>query len=135
MAHSMKKVKFSFEDLEVWQKAVEFAKRVIDLIERVETEQGRKHYRLIEQLEACSTSIALNIAEGKGRYSKKEFIQFLYIARGSLYETVTLLTIFYRNKWISDIQLNEMKCFGDEIGKMISSLINSIKKQMIAVSS
>lgn len=131
----MKKVKFSFEDLEVWQKAVEFAKRVIDLIERVETEQGRKHYRLIEQLEACSTSIALNIAEGKGRYSKKEFIQFLYIARGSLYETVTLLTIFYRNKWISDIQLNEMKCFGDEIGKMISSLINSIKKQMIAVSS
>ncbi|MBI3753392.1 MAG: four helix bundle protein [Deltaproteobacteria bacterium] len=126
----MKKVKFSFEDLEVWQKAVEFAKRVIDLIERVETEQGRKHYRLIEQLEACSTSIALNIAEGKGRYSKKEFIQFLFIARGSLYETVTLLTIFYRNKWISDIQLNEMKGFGDEIGKMISSLINSIKNSL-----
>lgn len=130
MAHSMKKVKFSFEDLEVWQKAVEFAKRVIDLIERVETEQGRKHYRLIEQLEACSTSIALNIAEGKGRYSKKEFIQFLYIARGSLYETVTLLTIFYRNKWISDIQLNEMKGFGDEIGKMISSLISSIRNSL-----
>lgn len=126
----MKKVKFSFEDLEVWQKAIEFAKRVIDLIERVETEQGRKHYRLIEQLEACSTSIALNIAEGKGRYSKKEFIQFLYIARGSLYETVTLLTIFYRNKWISDIQLNEMKGFGDEIGKMLSSLISSIRNSL-----
>jgi len=70
-----------FEDLEVWCKAVEFAKGVIELAESVETD--RKHFRLIEQLEASSTSIALNIAEGKGRYSKKEFVQFLYIARNS----------------------------------------------------
>jgi len=74
--------KFSFEDLEVWRKAVEFAKGVIELAESVETD--RKHFRLIEQLEACSTSVALNIAEGKERYSKKEFVQYLYIARGSL---------------------------------------------------
>ncbi|MFA5100106.1 MAG: four helix bundle protein [Candidatus Omnitrophota bacterium] len=51
----------------------------------------RKHYRLIENLEASCTSIAFNIAEGKGRFSKKEFIQFLYVARGSLYETVSQL--------------------------------------------
>ena len=52
-------VRFSFEDLEVWQKAVDFAKRIIDLSERIETD--RKHFRLIEQLEASSTSVALNI--------------------------------------------------------------------------
>ena len=69
---------FNFEDLEVWKKSVAFAKAVIDLTSSIETD--RKHYRLIEQLESASTSIALNIAEGKGRYSKKEFIQFLYIA-------------------------------------------------------
>ena len=124
----MQEVRFSFEDLEVWQKAVNFAKIVIDLSEKIDT--GRKHYRLIEQLEAASTSIALNIAEGKGRYSKKEFVQFLYIARGSLYETVTLLIIFYKKNWIKDIQLEEIKSIGDEIGRMLSSLINSIKKKL-----
>ena len=88
----MKNTKFGFEDLEVWQKSIEFAKIVIDITDKINT--NRKHYRLIEQLEASSASIAMNIAEGKGRYSKKEFIQFLYIARGSLYETLTLLMIF-----------------------------------------
>ncbi len=91
----MSDTKFAFEELEVWQKSVEYAVEVVRLIEKVET--TRKHYKLIEQLEGACTSIALNIAEGKGRYSKKEFIQFLYIARGSLYETVTLLIIFQRN--------------------------------------
>jgi four helix bundle protein len=122
----VKKAKFSFEDLEVWQKAVEFANRVIQLAEKIQTD--RKHFRLIEQLEAASTSVALNIAEGKGRYSRKEFVQFLYIARGSLYETITLLIIFRKNKWIDDNQLEELKAFGDEIGKMLSSLINAIRK-------
>jgi four helix bundle protein len=117
--------KFSFEDLEVWRKAVEFAKGVIELAESVETD--RKHFRLIEQLEASSTSIALNIAEGKGRYSKKEFVQFLYIARGSLFETITLLIILHKNNWISDKQLDEAKTFGEEIGKMLSGMITSIK--------
>ncbi len=122
----MNRIKFAFEDLEVWQKSVEFATKVIDLTEKIE--KSRKHYRLIEQLEAASTSIALNIAEGKGRYSKKEFIQFLYIARGSLYETITLLIICNKNKWIDNHSLEEMKSLGNEIGKMLSSLINSIKK-------
>ena len=120
-----KNVKFSFEDLEVWQKAVEFARIVIDTTEKIDTK--RKHFRLIEQLEAASTSVALNIAEGKGRYSKKEYIQFLYIARGSLYETITLLIIFHKNNWIDDKRLNEIKNFADEIGKMLSGLINSIR--------
>jgi len=121
----MNKVKFSFEDLEVWQKAVEFANTVINLTEDIKTD--RKHYRLIEQLEAASTSVALNIAEGKGRYSKKEFVQFLYIARGSLFETIALLIIFHKRGWISDEQLADLKDFGDHIGKMLSSLINSIR--------
>ena len=121
-------IKFGFEDLEVWQKAVEFSNRVINLVENIET--NRRHFRLIEQLEASSTSIALNIAEGKGRYSQKEFIQFLYIARGSLYETITLLIIFHKNKWIDDNQLEELKAFGNEISKMLSSLIKSIKSSL-----
>ena len=70
----MGNVKFGFEDLEVWQKSVDFSTQIVHLIEKVDT--GRNHYRFIEQLEACSTSIALNIAEGKGRYSKKNSFSF-----------------------------------------------------------
>jgi four helix bundle protein len=124
----MTNVKFSCENVAVWQKAVEFANKVISLAEEIGA--NRKHFRLIEQLEAASTSIALNIAEGKGRYSKKEFVQYLYIARGSLYETVTLLIIMHRNNWITDEQLDSVKNFGDEIGKMLSMLINTIKKNL-----
>jgi len=120
--------KFGFEDLDVWQKATSFSNKVIKLVDLINTD--RKHFRLIEQLEASSTSIALNIAEGKGRYSKKEFIQFLYIARGSLYETITLLVIFENNKWINGEQLEELKAFGNEISKMLSSLIKSIKSSL-----
>ena len=55
----------------VWQKSMDFANSVIDLTEGLETE--RKHYRLVEQLEASATSVPMNIAEGKGRFSRKEF--------------------------------------------------------------
>ena len=123
-----KEIRFPFEELKVWQRAVDFANAVIQLLERVDT--ARKHFRLIEQLEAAATSIALNIAEGKGRYSKKEFIQFLYIARGSLYETVTLLTIFRKNEWIKAEEFEEIKSFAGEIGKMLPSMIYSIRKSI-----
>ena len=124
----MNQIHFSFEDLEVWQKAIDFAGLVIKLCGNIETD--RKHFRLIEQLEAAATSVALNIAEGKGRYSKKEFTQFLYVARGSLYETVTLLVIFHQAKWITESQLQEVKEFADQIGKMLSALVASIKRSI-----
>ena len=117
---------FSFENLDVWQKAVEFANEVISVVDKLNTD--RKHFRLIEQLESAVTSIAMNIAEGKGRFSKKEFMQFLYIARGSLFETITLMEIFKKRDWINNAQYNSLRNRGGEIGKMLSSLINSIKR-------
>lgn len=54
---------FGFKDLTVWQKAVDFADDVIDLAENLTT--AGRHYRLIEQIEASSTSVAMNIAEGQ----------------------------------------------------------------------
>ncbi len=119
---------FSFEDLEVWQKAIDFADKVISIVDQLDTD--RKHFRLIEQLEASATSVAMNIAEGKGRFSKKEFIQYLYIARGSLFETITLLEIFKLRTWISNDQFIAVRQNGNEIGKMISGLITSIKNSI-----
>ena len=117
---------FGFEELEVWRKAIDFADYVINLTENIET--NRRHFRLIEQLEAASTSIAMNIAEGKGRYSKKEFIQFLYISRGSLYECITLLIIFKKRSWISEQELSNLEANAKEIACMLTGLIKSIRK-------
>ena len=116
---------FAFEDLLVWQKAIDFAEVVIKTID--EFEAPRKHYRIIEQLEASKISVSSNIAEGKGRFSKKEFVHYLYIARGSLFETVSLCILIRRLTWISEDKLLELKSLGEEIAKMLNSLIKSVK--------
>ena len=115
---------FTFEDLKVYQRALDFAVAVIDLIDDINT--PRKHYKLIEQLEGSSSSVALNISEGKGRFSKKEFKHFLYIARGSLYETVTMLQIFLKKNWLEKDCYIKVYSEAQEISKMLSGLINSL---------
>jgi four helix bundle protein len=116
---------FSFQKLKVWQKAILFAEKVIRTIDTLQT--PRKHYRLIEQLESAATSVAMNIAEGKGRQTTKEFIQFLFIARGSLFEVITLLIIFQRLNWIKNEAVVDFQKMAEEIAKMINALIKSMK--------
>ena len=118
----------SYKDLIVWQKSMILANDVIDLVDHLETD--RKHFRLIEQLEAAVTSIPMNIAEGKGRESKKEYVHFLYISRGSLYETLTLLEIFQMRAWITPEIYQKLENQSNEIAKMLKGLINSIYKSM-----
>jgi four helix bundle protein len=118
---------FAFEDLLVWQKSIDFAEVVIKTIDQFEA--PRKHFRIIEQLEAAAISVSSNIAEGKGRFSKKEFIHYLYIARGSLFETVSLLILICRLQWIERNKLLELQAIGEEIAKMLNSLIKSIKSE------
>jgi len=116
---------FSFQNLKVWQKSIDFAVRVIRTIDELDT--PRRHYRLIEQLESACTSVSMNIAEGKGRQTTKEFIQFLYIARGSLFEVVTLLIIFKKVGWIIEEKMFALQANAEEITKMINSLIKSMR--------
>jgi len=114
----------SYKDLLIWQKSLNFANEIIDMVENLETD--RKHFRLIEQIESSSTSIAMNIAEGKGRYSSKELHHFMVIARGSLYETMTLLEIFQKRNWITLEKFNELEKQAIEITKMINAYNKSI---------
>ncbi len=116
----------AYKDLQVWQKGMEFAEQVIQLIDGLDT--PRKHYRLLEQLESAVTSVPMNIAEGKGRESKKEFVHFLYIARGSIYETLTLLEIFKRQGWLVPDTFNRLESSATEIIKMLKGLINAIAR-------
>lgn len=125
MLKTNENMRFAYEDLEVWKRAVDFAIMVIDTVEQISTD--RKHYRLLEQIEACSTSISMNIAEGKGRFSKKEFTHYLFISRGSLYETMTLLEIFRRKGWVNQQQFEDLASDGKQLAAMIKGLINSLQ--------
>jgi four helix bundle protein len=77
-------------------------------------------------MESAVTSVPMNIAEGKGRNSKKEFMQFLYFARGSLYETLTLLEIFKLRGWITQEQFDILEIQSITIAKMINGLIKTL---------
>lgn len=115
---------FPFEKLEVWQRAVDLAGYVLNLMESFPT---NKHYRLIGQMEAAVSSTAQNIAEGKGRQYKKEFTQFLYIAEGSLFEVLTLTEIFKRRKLIRDHAAKEIRSQAEIIDRKLHGLINSLR--------
>ena len=118
-------VNFDFKNLLVWQKSISFTKDIITLTNNFDTHNN--HFRLIENLESAASSISNNIAEGKGRNSQKEFRQYLYIARGSLFEVVSLLNLIEQLGWISKQVLNKLESEVVEIGKMLNGLIKSIK--------
>ena len=117
---------FPFERLEVWRLAVEFADYILELLE---TFRPNKHLRLISQMEAAVCSIAQNIAEGKGRQYKKEFIQFLYIAEGSLFEIVTLAEIFKRRKLFERKETIKIRNKSKIIDRKLHGLVNSLKSR------
>ncbi len=80
-------------------------------------------------MESGATSPAQNIAEGRGRQYKKEFIQFLYIAEGSLFEVVTLNEIFCRNNLFTDEQALDIGLRCEQIDRKLNGLIKSLKEK------
>jgi len=86
-----------FEELQIWQKARELVKAIYKLSM---TDKFKKDYSLVDQIRRSSVSIMSNIAEGFERGSNTEFIQFLYIAKGSAGEVRTQLYIAYDLKYI-----------------------------------
>lgn len=116
-----------YKDLLVWQKSLDFANTIIDLSENLDTD--KKHFRLIDQIEAASMSVPMNIAEGKGRFSIKEFKHFLMIARGSLFETMTIIELFKLRNWITEEKYNYLISQATQITKMINSLNKKLDVQ------
>jgi four helix bundle protein len=117
---------FPFEKLEVWQLAVDLADFVLDLLESI---PPNKYVRVIGQAEAAVTSIAQNIAEGKGRQYKKEFIQFLYISEGSLFELLTLVEVLNRRGLIGDDSVVTIREKAENLDRKLHGLIHSLKKR------
>lgn len=84
-------------------------------------------------MEAAAVSVPQNVAEGKGRQYKKEFVQYLHIAQGSIYEVVALNEVFRRRRLFSEEQSQEVRYRCEQIDRKLNGLINSLhgKKRVI----
>ena len=112
---------FLFEKLDVYQRAMNFAERVISLAD----ELPRGQAALADQFKRAALSIPLNIAEGNGRWHAKDRKNFFIIARGSAFECVPLLELCCRRGWMSEEDHKERKSELGIISKMLSALANA----------
>ena len=120
---------FSFEDRDVWKQGIEFAADIYNITHNFPKEEL---YGLVSQLRRAATSVPANIAEGKGRFSKKEFRNFLYIARGSLYEVVTYLRLSVRLGYLDASDLKRFDQSAHSIISKLSGLIRSLEQNKSA---
>jgi four helix bundle protein len=117
----------SYQDLAIWKKAMQLVVQVYHLTSRFPREEM---HGLTSQMRRAAVSIPTNIAEGWGRGSRKEYIQFLRIARGSLLELETLLAISRNLRYLSQEDMQARLALVGEISRMLSGLIASLKKGM-----
>jgi four helix bundle protein len=82
---------FRFENLAIWQRAVDIAIKLFRLADSLEE---RRLFKFAEQVRSAGLSMPNNIAEGSGSTSKKEFIQFLNIGRRSTFENASMILVF-----------------------------------------
>ena len=115
----------SFEDLVVWQKAIEFVERIYLL-----TDEGRlqRDFGLKDQIRRASVSIPTNIAEGFERASRKEYLLFLNIAKGSAGEVRSLCRVAFEVGYISESTYNDLSSSILIISRSLFNQIQAIKR-------
>ena len=112
-----------FRELIVWQKAMTMTVDVYKLVKCLPREET---YSLADQMRRAAVSIPSNIAEGQGRVTSKEFIRFLSMARGSLWELSTQLELCERLNYLEKTQTTAVQNQITEIAKMLNALANAI---------
>ena len=112
-----------FEDLQIWNNACDLAvdfHRIADGLER------RRFYRYAEQLRAAGLSLPNNIAEGSGSTHKQEFVQFLNIARPSLFEDASMLLVFERLQLLKEAETDQLLWDCDTLSRGITNFSRSL---------
>ena len=114
-----------YKQLTVWQKSMDLVVEIYALVKLLPKEEL---YALSDQMRRAVVSIPSNISEGLGRNSDKEFVQFLSVSRGSLWELETQLEVCERLNYIDNSKTSKARNLITEISKMINSLANSLHK-------
>ena len=115
---------FRFEGLEIFHLAVEFSVRVHDLVRKFPAEE---RFDLTSPAGRAANSIVLNIAEGSGRGTRKDFSHFLDMALGSTFETVACFFIAEKQSYVSKQDLEKIKREAESLGKRINAFKRTLK--------
>jgi four helix bundle protein len=116
----------NFEELKVWKILHELVIKIYKITNNFPKEE---RYRLTDQLCRSAASVPANIAEGQASQTTKEYLQFLYTARGSIAETKYHLILAKDLGYIETSSYNKINTNYNKAGKMVNSLINSLKKK------
>ncbi len=120
----------SYKNLIVWQKAIEFVTVIYNTTKLFPSDEK---FNLITQINRAVISVPVNIAEGYGRESSKNYLQFLRISRGSILELETLLLISKNLNYLPIEDYEKLTENLNEISKLLQGLIKSIQNK-IAIS-
>lgn len=113
-----------YRDLVIWQKGLELS---LNLYKVTKSFPQEERYGLISQIRKAAVSVPSNIAEGQARYSKKEFVRFLYFAKGSLAELDTQCIMAKELEYITENTYKGLSSKIDELQRMIFSLIRKLE--------
>ena len=119
---------WTIEELQIWRDSINLAKTVY--ITAINNEKLKHDYWLRDQIQRCAVSVASNIAEWYNRWSDKEFLRFLYIARWSIWELKTQLVICKEIWYINEEELDNISQEIIKIHKMLNWFINKINKDL-----
>jgi four helix bundle protein len=111
-----------YQELKVWQKAVDLTTEIYELVKLLPAEE---QYALSDQMRRAVVSVPSNIAEGRGRGTNKEFVRYLLMSRGSLWELSTQLVICEKLQYLKQDQMHDARQLIVEISKMINALAKS----------
>ncbi len=114
----------TYKDLIVWQKSIELVNEVYAVTRRFPKEEM---FGLTNQIRRAAVSIPANIAEGWGRSSTKNYVQFIKISLGSLFELETLIIIAKDQSYIEEHVKNKTSEEIAEIGKMLNKLMQNLE--------
>jgi four helix bundle protein len=118
----------TFEDLIVWQKAIAFVKQAYLI-----TEEGglKRDFGLKDQIRRAAVSISTNIAEGFERSSRKEYLLFLNIAKGSAGEVRSLCRVAFEVGYLSELKYDELREAALVISRSLFNQIQAIKRSPV----
>ncbi len=116
----------TYEDLKVWRRAMDL---VLEVYRSTGSFPKQEIYGLTSQMRRAAVSVPSNIAEGKGRYSSKELLQFLFHARGSLLELQTQITIGRELGFLAAPEGKKLTDLASEVGRLLNGLVNRFQDE------
>ncbi len=118
----------TYENLRVWRRSMDL---VLEVYRTTALFPRQEVYGLTSQMRRAAVSVPSNIAEGKGRYSRKELLQFLFRARGSLLELQTQITIARELGFLAAKEGKSLAELAAEVGRLLNGLVNRFQQDTL----